>query len=38
LILCLQHVNAAATQGYSRSNRQPRIFSLAVLFSTCLRA
>jgi len=27
-VLWSQHVNAAATQGYSRSNRQPRIFPL----------
>ena len=37
-ILCFQHVNAAATHGYSRSNRQPLIFLLADLFSTCLQA
>ena len=37
-ILCFQHVNAAATQGYSRSNREPPIFPLAALFSTCLPA
>ena len=37
-ILCFQHVNAAATQGYSRSNRQPPVFPLAALFSARLPA
>jgi hypothetical protein len=37
-IICFQHVNAAATQGYSCSNRKPPISLLAALFSTCLRA
>jgi len=37
-ILCFQHVNAAATQGYSPGNREPPIFPLAALFSTRLRA
>ncbi len=31
-ILCFQHVDAAATQGYSRSNREPPIFPLAACF------
>jgi hypothetical protein len=37
-ILCFQHVNAAATQGYRARNRQPPIFPLAALFSTRLPA
>ena len=37
-ILCFQHVNAAATQGYSRRNREQAIFPLAALFSTRLPA
>jgi hypothetical protein len=37
-ILCFQHVNAAATQGYSRRNRDPHIYPLAALFSTRLPA
>jgi hypothetical protein len=37
-ILCFQHVNAAATQGYSRRNRELPIFLLAALFSTRLPA
>jgi hypothetical protein len=30
--LCFQHVNAAATQGYSRRNREPPIFLLVACF------
>jgi len=36
-ILCSQQVPATATAGYSRRNREPAIFPLAALFSTCLR-
>jgi hypothetical protein len=37
-ILCFQHVNAAAAQGYRAGNREPPIFPLAALFSTRLPA
>jgi len=37
-ILFFQHVDAAATQGYSRRNREPPVIPLAALFSTRLHA